>query len=240
MSSLIIIPTYNERENIKNLIFEIIDLKIPDMKVLVIDDNSPDGTADEVKNNFADFDNVRVLERKGKKGRGLAGMAGFDYALKNEAEKVIEMDADFSHHPKYIPTMLKEADDFDVVIGSRFVRGGSDSDRGFLRKIITIIAAFYVRIIFRTKIKDVTSGFRCFRRGILEKINFDSIKSSGPSIVTEILYAVILNKASVKEVPIEFKDRKKGKTKLKFFDLINSFLTVINFTLRYNKYSKND
>lgn len=227
MNIFVIIPTYNEKDNISNIILEILKLNIPKLNILVVDDNSPDGTASEVEKISAKHQNVFLLKRFNKKGRGLAGLAGFKYAIERDSEVIMEMDADFSHHPRYIPHFLESIKHADMIIGSRFIKGGSDKDRGIARRIITILAGFYIRKLLKLKVHDVSSGYRCFKKEALEKLELNSIISSGPSAVTEILYRAHLKNLIIKEIPIEFKDRKIGKTKLSWKILINSMLMVV-------------
>ncbi|TVM03321.1 MAG: dolichyl-phosphate beta-D-mannosyltransferase [Candidatus Brocadia sp. WS118] len=234
MKTYVMIPTYNERENIENLIREILNLKVPDIHIVVVDDNSPDGTSEAVKSASKAHPEVELLLRTTERGRGSAGIAGFKYALDHGADFVIEMDADFSHHPKYIPPMLETIQNADMVIGSRFISGGKDVNRGIIRKVITILAGIYVRVLLGLKIKDVSSGYRCFKRKVLEAIELDSMISTGPSIVSEVFYRAHLKGFSSKEIPIKFEDRTHGKTKLNYKILIKTLLMVLKFK-RLNK-----
>jgi len=234
MKTYVMIPTYNERENIGNLIREILNLKISDLHVVVVDDNSPDGTSEIVKNLSKEHPEVELLLRTTGRGRGSAGIAGFKYALEHGADCVVEMDADFSHHPKYIPSFLEAIQEADMVIGSRSVAGGKDVNRGIVRRVITFLAGVYVRIQLGLKIQDVSSGYRCFKRKVLEAIELDSMISTGPSIVSEVFYRVHLKGFSIKEIPIEFADRTHGQTKLNYIILIKTLLMVLKFK-RLNK-----
>jgi len=234
MKTYVMIPTYNERENIGNLIQEILNLKIHDLRIVVVDDNSPDGTSEVVKNLSIEHPEVELLLRTTERGRGSAGIAGFKYALGHGADYVIEMDADFSHHPKYIPHLLEAMHDADMAIGSRFVGGGKDVNRGIIRRIITFLAGVYVRVSLKLKIRDVSSGYRCFKRKVLEAIELNSMISTGPSIVSEVFYRAHLKGFSIKEIPIEFEDRTHGQTKLNYKILIKTLLMVLQFK-RLNK-----
>lgn len=234
MKTYVMIPTYNERENIGNLIQEIVNLKIQDLHIVVVDDNSPDGTSEVVTNLSKKHPEVELLLRTTERGRGSAGIAGFKYALDHGADSVIEMDADFSHHPKYIPHLLEALHDADMVIGSRFISGGKDVNRGIIRKMITILAGIYVRALLGLKIHDVSSGYRCFKRKVLEAIELDSMISTGPSIVSEVFYRAHLRGFSIKEIPIEFEDRTHGQTKLNYKILVKTLLMVLKFK-RLNK-----
>lgn len=234
MKTYVMIPTYNERENIGNLIREILCLKIPGIHIVVVDDNSPDGTSDVVRSLSGRHPEVELLLRTTERGRGSAGIAGFKYALDRGADCVIEMDADFSHHPRYIPPMVEAIQKADMVIGSRFISGGKDVNRGVIRKVITILAGIYVRVLLGLKIRDVSSGYRCFKRKVLESIELDSMISTGPSIVSEVFYRVHLKGFSIREIPIEFEDRTHGQTKLNYKILIKTLLMVLKFK-RLNK-----
>jgi dolichol-phosphate mannosyltransferase len=239
----IVIPTYNEAENIEELIREILALNIFGMSILVVDDDSPDGTGELAERLSKEDPRIKVLRRK-ERGRGTAGIQGFKAALAlnhfgsglaDGADYVIEMDADFSHHPRYIPDLLKHIESNDVVIGSRFVKGGKDSDRGTARKIITLFAQNYIRRMLGLKVRDITSGYRCFRRGILERIDLDHMVSTGPSIVSEILYKCSLEGARMYETPITFMDRVKGHTKLNLAILLKTLYMVYRFKRIYKK-----
>jgi len=224
------IPTYNEAENIQSLIREIIALPLSgDLHILVVDDSSPDGTGDLVQKAAAADPRVHLLVRKKRRGRGAAGIDGFKAALALGADVIVEMDGDFSHQPRFIPALLGEMGRCDVAIGSRFVRGGADSDRSLIRRAITWLVRRFIRRRFRTSIRDVSSGFRCFSRGVLERVDPDDLISSGPSIVLEILYKLILMDASIHEVPIVFIDRKRGRTKLSGLTLLETLLMTLKF-----------
>ena len=212
---VIVIPTYNERENIQELLLRILDLKASEhLLPLVVDDDSPDGTADAVFSLAQREKDIHLLVRKGKRGRGTAGIEGFKKALTFNPDYILEMDADFSHRPEDIPRLLEAIDECDVVIGSRFVPGGKDTERNILRKFITFLARYFLRFYLKIPVNDVSSGFRCFRKDVVEKIDLEILKSEGPSIVQEILYRASLLGCTIKEVPITFQDRKKGETKL--------------------------
>jgi dolichol-phosphate mannosyltransferase len=231
---VIMIPTYNERENIGGLIRNILALPIMhDLLVLVVDDDSPDGTAEvaaEISRNDA---RVQVLVRREARGRGLAGIEGFRRSLYLGADTVIEMDGDGSHQPVYIPSLLDHARRADLVIGSRFVPGGKDADRSFSRRMITFLVRRFIRQLFGIPVNDVSSGFRCFRREVLEKIRLGSLVSTGPSVVLEVLYKACRLGFTVDEVPIIFIDRKKGRTKLTGLTLWKTLLMALRIKKIY-------
>lgn len=230
----VIIPTYNEAGNIVRLLEQIFALQKQqvytfDIHVLVVDDNSPDGTAQQVieYKKRTKNDNLLLLLREGKRGRGLAGIAGFEYALKENADLIVEMDADFSHDPIYIPALLTKCQDADVVLGSRFVRDGKTVGRPFYRNVITLLANFYIRTILGLHIRDCNSGFRCFKRKVLEAVDISHFVSEGPAIVQELLYKAFLKGFSIAEVPIVFKEREEGCSKLGFRSLYKGYMMVL-------------
>ena len=233
---VVMIPTYNERENIEDLITEILALDVDmDLSVVVADDNSPDGTGEIVRKMAEADSRIHALIRKKRRGRGAGGIDGFKEALKLSPDYIVEMDGDFSHQPKHIPVLLKACEDYDLVIGSRFVKGGKDEDRNLVRRIITFFVRGFIRRKFHLPVRDVSSGFRCFRREVLEAIDLDDLISVNPSIVLEILYKAHLLDFTIKEVPIEFIDRTRGKTKLNFLILLDTLAMALLFKKRYTK-----
>lgn len=224
---IVMIPTYNEAENINFLLDEILTVA-PDVEVVVVDDNSPDGTWKIVQDRV---DNrIHLLHRTEDRGRGRAGVAGFKYALGNGADYVIEMDGDFSHEPRFIPQLIEAARGADLVLGSRYVKGGRDCRR-FIRRCISRLAGLYIRFILGISVKDPTSGFRCFKRKTLEDINLDTLRANDPFIVTEVLYRCYRENAWIKEMPIIFKDREKGSSKLGPGILFINLLKVLRLRL---------
>ena len=231
---VVMIPTYNERENIGGLIRDILALPIEyDLSVLVVDDDSPDGTAAEVADIGGRDPHVRLLLRTKERGRGLAGIAGFREALDLGADYIIEMDGDGSHQPAFIPSLLDAGQRQDLVLGSRFVEGAKDADRPPHRRLVTFLVRHFIRRLFSVNIRDVSSGFRCFRREVLEKVGLDSLISTGPSVVLEILYKAHLLGFSIEEIPIVFIDRKKGRTKLTGLTLWRTFRLAIRIKRVY-------
>jgi dolichol-phosphate mannosyltransferase len=226
MKTWITIPTYNEAENIRTLITEIRQI-VPDADVLVIDDNSPDGTSgivEEIKQQDA---RVHLLLRTTERGRGSAGRDGFKYALEQGAERAVEMDADYSHHPRYLPAILKASEKADVVLGSRYVKGGCETGRPVYRQLITKFVGVFLRKILGVAVRDPSSGYRCFRREVLLALDLDNLVSTGPSIVSELLYKARLKGFSFAEVPIVFEDRKLGSSKLDSRVLLETLRTVM-------------
>ncbi len=235
MKTTVVIPTYNEKENIGDLINFIVDLNIRGLDILVVDDNSPDGTGQIVKDIGKNNPSVNLLTRTKKRGRGFAGIEGFQRACNEGADYIIEMDGDFSHHPRYIPDFLEKIPCYDIVIGSRFVPGGQDEDRGLYRKIVTILAGIYIRTLLGINIRDVSSGYRCFKRHVFELVDLEDFISAGPPIVTEILYKARLKNLNMYEIPIVFKDRVKGKTKLDYITLLESLVMVLRLRQMHRK-----
>lgn len=205
------LPTYNESENIISLIDALLATS-KRMEVLVIDDNSPDGTWRVVKERAARDSRVHLLHRTREKGRGSAGVAGFRRALELGADAVVEMDADWSHHPRHLPQMLRALRKSDVVIGSRLVPRGGEVGRGIHRKAITWGANFYIRTLLRLPVRDCTSGYRVFRRWVLESIAWEKVRSNGPAIVQEVLVSARAMDARIAEVPILFEERRAGRS----------------------------
>jgi len=224
---MVVIPTYNERENIVDLIEEIFRLPVPRIEAVVVDDRSPDGTGEAVRGLISSHRGLFLIERDGPAGRGLAGRDGFLFALQSSADFVVEMDGDFSHQPKHIPELIRAMADCDVAIGSRLVPGGSDSDRPGWRYWLTKAANFYTRTLLNLPVADTNSGFRCFSREALRVIHPESLHSPGPSIVHETLFRAINQKLRICEVPIQFIDRKRGTSKLNLSRLIAGFFWVL-------------
>jgi len=229
--SIVITPTYNEKENIREFIESI--LKVDDhVHVLVVDDKSPDGTGQIVKDMIQQTDRVHLIERDGLRGRGYADREGMKYAIDNGFDVIFQMDADFSHNPDDIPRFLEAIKDCDVVIGSRLVKGGGIYNRDWFRNIVTWFANTYIRLILWTKIKDCTTGYRCYRREVLATINLDKMFSPGPSLLEEILLACIKRRFKIKEIPIQFYDRKGGKSKLGLLEMIAIFFLILKIRIR--------
>ncbi|MBW2056593.1 MAG: polyprenol monophosphomannose synthase [Deltaproteobacteria bacterium] len=226
MRAFVTIPTFNESSNIERLIREIRG-RNQRMGIVVADDDSPDGTWKIVEKISKSDPRVFLLRRRENKGRGAAGVDAFRFALKQQADVVIEMDGDFSHDPKYIPAFLERIRDFDLVIGSRSVPQGRDLRRSRLRKAITYLSSLYARSVLGLPIRDCNSGYRCFRREVLEAINLDSVRSTGPSIVQELLYKAYLHGFSIAEMPIVFSERQAGKSNLNLSRLLQGFFMVL-------------
>lgn len=216
MRTLIIIPTYNERENIISLVETILGFN-PEFEILVVDDNSPDGTPDLVKELQKEFPRLDLHQRLSDKGFGKSYIDGFKKIIfDSEYETIVMMDADFSHDPEEIPKMIKKLSDYDVIIGSRYAKGGKIENWSWKRRLLSRFANFYARTILETPIKDMTAGFMCFRKDILGDIDLDSIKSEGYAFLVELKYRMIKAGFRIAEHPITFIERREGKSKMSF------------------------
>ena len=213
MKALVIIPTYNERENLTELLRQIFALGIG-LEVLIVDDNSPDGTGELADQMAAADPNVHVLHRAGKMGLGSAYVAGFKYALERDYEAIFEMDADFSHNPESLPVFLKELETADLVLGSRYLHGVTVVNWPLSRLILSYAANVYSRVITGMNIKDATGGFKCFRRQVLEAIDWSRVKSDGYGFQIEINFKAFRKGFRIKEIPILFVDRRAGESKM--------------------------
>jgi dolichol-phosphate mannosyltransferase len=211
--ALVCLPTYDEKDNVGPMT-EAILAATPDVDILVIDDNSPDGTGQLADAIAAREPRVKVLHRAGKEGLGKAYLAGFAWALSHGYELVLEMDADFSHDPKYLPGMLEASREADLVLGSRNIPGGGTVNWGILRKIISRGGSFYARTILGLPVRDLTGGFKCFRRRVLESIDLPTVACTGYAFQIELTYRTLRKGFRVKEFPIVFVDRRVGQSKM--------------------------
>ncbi len=211
--TLIIIGTYNEAANIVELISQLQSLGV-NIDILVIDDNSPDGTAQAVKELQNRFDNINIIERSGKLGLGTAIIAGFKEALHCDYKKIITMDADLSHQPKYIPDMIKALDKYNLVIGSRYTKNGGTTGWPFRRRFLSRYGNLYAKTILHVPINDLTAGFMGIDSDYLKKINLDNIQGVGYAFMQEIKYKLYKHGAKVKELPIIFQERTIGQSKI--------------------------
>ena len=213
MKTLVIIPTYNESENIGRIVPLVLE-KDPSIHVLIVDDNSPDGTgriADEMANQD---ERISVIHRQSKSGLGTAYITGFKFALENGYDLVFEMDCDFSHDPKYIVEFLKAAKDVDLVLGSRYISGVNVINWPMSRLLLSYYANVYSRLVTGLPVRDATGGFKCFRREVLEAIDLDRVKSNGYSFQIEMSFRAWKKGFRIKEIPIVFEDRKVGQSKM--------------------------
>jgi len=211
--NIVIIPTYNERDNLRPLVEAILELDCC-LNILIVDDNSPDGTGELAESLARGSEQVRVLRRTGKRGFGRSYVDGFKYALERGYERIITMDADFSHDPKYIPDLLEASNRADVVIGSRYLNGVSVVNWSIQRLLISFLANRYVKLITGLPVNDCTAGFGCYSRRAIEQIEPDSILSEGYSFLVEVKFRALRKGLSLAEVPIIFVERRAGHSKL--------------------------
>ena len=228
MNDLIIIPTYNEKENLGPLLEAIYEIR-PDIHVLVVDDNSPDGTGQLVAE-WAEAPQYEgrlfLLRRAGKLGLGTAYIAGFRWALARSYRRILEMDADFSHNPRYLPDLLAATEEADLVLGSRYVPGGGVKNWGFWRRFLSRGGSLYARVLLGLPYQDLTGGFKCFRREVLETLDLGAIRSNGYSFQIELTYRAHCKGFKIKEVPIVFEDREVGKSKMSKHIFLEAVLMV--------------
>ena len=232
--SIILIPTYNEKENIEAIVRKILSLE-KDFHILIIDDNSPDGTASIVKSLMKEYQGrLHIEERKGKLGLGTAYIHGFKWALSQKYDFIFEMDADFSHNPKDLPRLYEvcKNDECDIAVGSRYITGVNVVNWPMGRVMLSYYASAYVRFITRMKIRDTTAGFVCYKRKVLETINLDKIAFMGYAFQIEMKYTAHKLRFRIKEVPIIFTDRTLGQSKMSKGIIHEAFWGVIQLRLR--------
>ena len=226
----LVIPTYNEADNLRNIVaaaaVELEAAAPHDHRILIVDDNSPDGTGAIADELAAESDSVEVLHRPGKSGLGQAYLAGFARALSGGAQLLIEMDADFSHNPRYLPELLAAAEDADLVLGSRYVAGGGVRDWGLLRRLVSRGGGIYARRILGVQVRDLTGGFKCIRREVLEAIDLPSVRAEGYVFQIEVTYRALLAGFRVREIPIVFADRAVGTSKMSTRIAVEAMLLV--------------
>jgi dolichol-phosphate mannosyltransferase len=226
----LVIPTYNEAENVGPIVHavaeEMAKIAPDEHRILIVDDNSPDGTGGLADQLAQELDTVEVMHRAEKNGLGRAYIAGFEHALAGGAELVVEMDADFSHDPKYLGALIGAADEADLVLGSRYVPGGAVRNWGMLRKLVSRGGSLYARFVLGIKVNDLTGGFKCIRRHVLETIDLNSLRADGYVFQIEVTYRAISSGFSVREVPILFVDRAAGTSKMSGMIALEAMLLV--------------
>jgi dolichol-phosphate mannosyltransferase len=239
MKKLVIIATYNEKENIEKILAAVF-AQVPDTHVLIIDDNSPDKTAEIVEGLAANTypGQLFIHKRAGKLGLGTAYVAGFNWALERDYAAILQMDADFSHNPKYLPSMFKTLETNDLAIGSRYVKGGGVVNWPLKRKIISRGGSLYSQIILGLPIHDLTGGFKCWRREVLETIGINNLEATGFSFQIETTYKAYLNGFRIKEIPIIFEDRILGQSKMSGSIFSEAIKMVWKMRLNKNSYIK--
>ena len=229
---IIVIPTYNEKENLKKLLPQIFALGIEGLNVLVVDDNSPDGTGQLVEEMKSTFLNLDILHRLEKSGLGKAYVAGFSEALNRQADYIFEMDADLSHDPKYLPDFLNAIKSADLVLGSRYIHGGGVSNWNFFRRQISRFGNMYARAVLWLPLHDLTGGFKCYRRQVLEKMGLDELSSVGYNFQIETTYKAYKLGFKIVETPIIFTERAEGKSKFSPKIMLESFWRVAILRLK--------
>ena len=210
----VVLPTYNEAENLEAITERILAQIGPGDRILVVDDNSPDGTGTIADRLAADEPRIEVLHRPGKGGLGPAYLAGFARALDGGAGLILEMDADFSHDPADLPRLIAATERADLAIGSRYVKGGGVEEWGPLRKVVSRVGSAYARLVLGVRVRDLTGGFKCFRREVLERLDLDRVHANGYAFQIELTYRAIQAGFSVEEVPIVFRNRRMGTSKM--------------------------
>lgn len=227
MKILTTLPTYNEAGNIQPLISELLALDAR-VEVLVVDDNSPDGTWQIVEEMAENEPRIHLIRRTTERGRGTAGLAAFIYARDNDYDAAVEMDADYSHHPRFVLSLLEplQTGEYDIVVGSRLVPGGGETGRHPLRKIITLGANWYIRAMLRLSVRDCTTGFRTFNRRALESIPWETLNANGPEIVQEVLIEARRAGLRITERPIKFEERRAGESTFNWKIMARSFRYV--------------
>ncbi len=238
MPSAVIIPTYNELDNIQNLVNQILALPL-DLHVIVVDDNSPDGTGKLVDDLAQTESRVQCIHRPAKLGLGTAHIAGMRHAFQLELDPILTMDADFSHHPRYIPNLIQRLDQYDVMIGSRYVRGGGMQGRDLKLRLVSWGANWFARTMLNLKAHDCTSGFRAYRRSVLESINLDAVFSNGYSFLIEMLFLCQARGWRIGETPIVYEDRRAGTSKISRKEIYKATYTVMRLTYRRLRNAKN-
>jgi dolichol-phosphate mannosyltransferase len=232
MKTLVLIPTYNERENIIPLVKTILDLAEP-VDVLVIDDASPDGTAQAIDDQFRGQPRVQLLRRPKKLGLGTAYSAGFRHAIDQGYDAAIKMDADFSHNPAHIPEIIRTSKTADVVIGSRYVPGGATQNWNWFRIFISRVANLMAHMVLSLQPSDCTSGFRLYQNRALQELDFETVMAEGYSYLMEILFRAAKRNLRVAETPIIFVERRAGKSKISRAEILKAIQTI--FRLRFTK-----
>lgn len=235
MSNLVIIPTYNEKENIKNIIDAVFTLE-EEFHILVVDDGSPDGTANIVKELQSKYKTkLHLEEREGKQGLGTAYIHGFKWGLAKNYDFIFEMDADFSHNPKDLPRLLQacKKDGYDMSIGSRYTKGGKVENWPLGRWLMSYFASFYVRVILWINIQDTTAGFKCYSRKVLETLDLDNVWFVGYAFQIEMKYSTLKNGFKIKEVPVTFIDRVFGESKMNMGIFKEAFVGVVKLRKKF-------
>lgn len=229
--SVVVIPTYNSKKSIIGLVTEVLQC-VPSTQIIIVDDNSPDGTVNEIKKYFEKENRVKLIIRKRKGGRGSAVIEGFKEGLKDKTVKLfIEMDSDFAHKPSYLTSIMQKADLFDVVVASRYLLKSQILKWKFKRRIISRFANLWIKLILGFKLTDNTNGFRCYNRRVLEEINFDTVQAKGFIVLTEIAHQIYKKNFRFGEIPIDFKPVDLNRSNLNLKEVREAFFTVLRLRL---------
>lgn len=231
-NKLVVIPTFNEAENIVKLV-EQISANCPQIDILIVDDNSPDGTGKIADKLAGSNTRIKCLHRLKKQGIGRAYIEAFKWALTRNYDYIAQMDADFSHDPEYLPQIFRLMNEYDLVIGSRYVKGGKTENWGRVRQFVSRFGCLYAQLILDLSINDLTGGFKCFRKSILEKIGIDTISTRGYAFQIETTFRAYKNSARIKEFPITFSDRRVGRTKMTWNIFFEAVFAVLK--LKFNQ-----
>jgi dolichol-phosphate mannosyltransferase len=238
LNTWLVVPTYNEAENLEPFVRAVLPRlasAAPQHRVLIVDDSSPDGTGEIADRLAAELDSVEVLHRAEKDGLGRAYAAGFERALAEGAELVMQMDADFSHDPGDVPALITAAADADLVLGSRYVSGGGVTDWGLMRRMLSRGGSWYARTVLRLPVRDLTGGFKCFRRDVIERLAFSGFQTAGFGFQVEVTYRAVQAGARVREVPILFRDRQVGASKMSSRIILEAMWRVLELRLRRDR-----
>lgn len=227
MKPSVIIPTYNERGNIEQLTARILGLGVPNLSIIIVDDNSPDGTGQVADSLAQEHSEISVIHREKKEGLGKAYFAGFRQAFANGADRILTMDADFSHDPATIPALINATREADLAIGSRYTAGGGTKNWNLARRMISRMGNFYARNILQVPIRDMTTGFRCYRATALQSLDLKHMASSGYVVLVELAYRCVKAGFRVTEVPILFTERKSGDSKFSLRIFLEAYKNIL-------------
>ncbi len=237
MRPAVIIPTYNESDNVSLLITDLHKYN-PELTIVIVDDNSPDGTGELADQLAAQNSHIHPIHRPRKMGLGTAHIAGIKWALSQNLEPILTMDADFSHSPRYVPNLIRATESFDTVIGSRYIPGGGTLHCTMPRKALSRGANTFARFVLGLKATDCTAGFRAYRRAVLESIDLDAIVSNGYSFLIEMLYQCQKGGWRIGETPIVFEDRRRGQSKISRQEILRALQTVIRLRFEFGRLPK--
>jgi len=237
MKPAVIIPTYNERGNLEQLVTRIFGLSVPNIFLIIVDDNSPDGTGAIADALAVKYPEVSVIHRQKKEGLGKAYVAGFRRAFDMGADRILTMDADCSHDPDTIPVLINATQDADLAIGSRYIAGGGTKNWNLVRRLISRLGNFYARNVLGVPIRDMTTGFRCYRANVLQSLDLDHLASGGYVVLVELAYKTVRAGFRVCEVPILFTERKSGDSKFSLHIFLEAYKNILK--LRYQSQKAN-